>query len=465
MMKKRLALLLVGVMTVATFSGCVPQSASNPEEEGKIVISVSDYPAESKPEERAIFDEQIAIFEEEHPNIKVVGDTYQYSIDTFITKAASNQLPTFYSAYFTETDRIVSSGYAADLTQAMKKYGFDEQMNDQIKGFVTRDDKIYGLPKSAYFMGMTISVPLFKQAGLMNEDGTPKVPDTYDELREMAVTIKEKTGMSGFGIPTTNNRGGWKFMNIAWSYGVDFMKQENGKWIATFDTPECVEALTYVKDLKWKYDVLPANVLIDGSEINKLFGTKQLGMTIESTESSMSAYIQNYDMTKDDVAMSIPPAGPKGRVAQLGGTVMFIAPNATEEQIEACMEWAKFQGWTPEVNDKVKENWRMNFKNRYDKGNVVGIKGLQVWDSPEFNEAYDAVMGEYLNIDPKFFEGINSYEGVTLRAEEPMCCQELYKLLDSVIQEVLTNKDADPAVLIKQANADFQTNYLDNENN
>lgn len=461
-MKKRLALLLAGMMTAAVFSGCVPQSASNPEDEGKVVITVSDYPAESKPEERAIFDEQIAIFEEEHPNIKVVGDTYQYSVDTFITKAASGQLPTFYSAYFTEIDKIVSSGYAADLTQVMKKHGFDVQMNEQIKEFVTRDGKIYSLPKSAYFMGMTINVPLFKQAGLMNEDGTPKIPQTYDEVREMAVAIKEKTGMSGFGIPTTNNLGGWKFMNIAWSYGVDFMKQENGKWISTFDTPECVEALNYVRDLKWKYHVLPDNVLIGDSDLNKMFGTEQLGMAFDSTESSMSAYIKNYDMTKDDIAMTIPPAGSQGRVAQLGGTVMFVAPNASEEQIEACMEWAKFQGWTPEVNDKVKNNWKMTFQNRYNKGFVVGVKGLQIWDSPEFNEAYEAVMSEYRNVDPRFFESINNSENVELRAEEPMCCQELYKTLDAVLQEVLTNENADPAELLKQANADFQTNYLDN---
>ena len=49
-----------------------------------------------------------------------------------------------------------------------------------------------------------------------------------------------------------------------------------------------------------------------------------------------------------------------------------------------------------------------------------------------------------------------------LRAEEPVCAQELYSVLDNCIQEVLTNKDADCSVLLEKANSDFQKNYLDN---
>ena len=49
-----------------------------------------------------------------------------------------------------------------------------------------------------------------------------------------------------------------------------------------------------------------------------------------------------------------------------------------------------------------------------------------------------------------------------LKAEEPVCAQELYATLDSCIQEVLVNKDADCAALIKKAASDFQSNYLDN---
>ena len=45
-----------------------------------------------------------------------------------------------------------------------------------------------------------------------------------------------------------------------------------------------------------------------------------------------------------------------------------------------------------------------------------------------------------------------------------MNSQELYKILDACIQSVLTDKNADPAELIKNANSDFQKNYLDKIN-
>jgi len=55
-----------------------------------------------------------------------------------------------------------------------------------------------------------------------------------------------------------------------------------------------------------------------------------------------------------------------------------------------------------------------------------------------------------------------SDEKIELRPEEPVCAQELYAVLDGIIQEILTNKDADIAKLVKDACADFQANYLNN---
>ena len=91
--------------------------------------------------------------------------------------------------------------------------------------------------------------------------------------------IKEATGKPGIVFPTANNYGGWMFSCLAWSYGVDFMeKGEDGKWKATFNTPEAAEALRYMKDLKWKYDVLPNNAIIDGTEFYKTFAIGNAAM-------------------------------------------------------------------------------------------------------------------------------------------------------------------------------------------
>ena len=63
-----------------------------------------------------------------------------------------------------------------------------------------------------------MNVDLLNQAGYMQEDGTPVEPQTWEELAEMAVKVKEVTvGKMGFVFPTTGNAGGWRFTPIAWS--------------------------------------------------------------------------------------------------------------------------------------------------------------------------------------------------------------------------------------------------------
>ena len=53
---------------------------------------------------------------------------------------------------------------------------------------------------------------------------------------------------------------------------------------------------------------------------------------------------------------------------------------------------------------------------------------------------------------------------MNIHAEPEVCAQELYSILDSCIQQVLQDQNADiPSILEKAAN-DYQINYLDNEN-
>ena len=197
----------------------------------------------------------------------------------------SGQLPTIYSTHFTEVSQIIAAGYSADLTDELKKQGIYDKINKDVLDLVSKDGKVYAFPSAAYILGIAFNVDDFQAAGLMNADGTPQQPKTWDELAQFAVKLKQATGRPGFVFPTANNNGGWQFTQIAWSYGADFMeKGSDGKWKAVFNSPEAAEALQWIKDLKWKYDVLPANTLIDHEELYKTFGTKAASMVIGAGE-------------------------------------------------------------------------------------------------------------------------------------------------------------------------------------
>ena len=451
------AVALLALAAVMLLGGCGGSKTT----EGKVAISVGNWPSDETSYNYKAHQDWLAAMNNDYPDIEIIPDNYQYATDTFFTKGASGQLPTIYLTWFTEVDKIVEAGFCADITEQMKKYGYDEAINPLLKDTIQKDGKYYAVPSSAYAQGIAVNKKLFEEAGLINEDGTVMAPQTYDELAQMAKTIKEKTGKAGFVLATTGKNGGWHFMNIAWSYGVEFMKQnDDGTWTATFDSPECVAALQYVKDLKWKYDVLPSNTLINNSEFQKQLATGQAAMCFSDPPANI--LYSSYGMNKDDVAFIRVPAGPAGRFAQMGGNVYMVSNQASEEEKDAAFKWFETIGVTPKATDRQVESWRSEAQSHTEAGGVeMGEEAIKIWIDPDRLAKQQEAVAEFVNINKADFADYLSFEGVTVKPEEPMECQQLYSILDAAIQEVLTNEDADVAAIVKQANSDFQTNFLD----
>ena len=91
----------------------------------------------------------------------------------------------------------------------------------------------------------------------------------------------------------------------------------------------------------------------------------------------------------------------------------------------------------------------------------MGEEATKIWNNAERLAKQKESMAEFVNINPSDFADYLSFEGVTVRPEEPMECQQLYAIIDAAIQKVLTDKNADVAAIVEKANNDFQTNFLD----
>ncbi|PYI55552.1 ABC transporter substrate-binding protein [Paenibacillus flagellatus] len=440
-------------------AGSTDGGAAGKKEVKEVVFNNGDWP---KPQDKKLpqFEEWQKKFESENPGVKMKAENYTYDTNTFLPKAESGQLPNLFGTWFTEPKKIINAGYAADITAQMKNYGYDKALNPAMLELVKKDGKFYGIPTSGYYMGMWYNVNLFKQAGLLDEKGIPKYPRTYEELAQTAKTIKDKTGKAGFFFPTKNNQGGWQFMTIAWSYGAEFEKQVDGKWKAVFNSPEAVQALQYIKDLKWKYNVLPDNILVEVNDMFRLFGTDQVAMAFGSTD-WMNTPTNDYKMSKDNLAMSAVPAGPKGRIALTGGSLYMFSNNSTPEQIEAGFKWLKIKGFSPEVNADALKGLEETLAADQKLNRVVGPHGMLAWINKERVDAENAIRQKYKTVNLELWDDYMKNEGVTIRPEEPVNAQELYKTLDAVVQAVLTDKNADPKALLDKAVADFQRDYLD----
>lgn len=458
---KKIALLLTIVFVIGIFAGCGAKQASN---DGTVTISVGNWPAK----EGTALDVKKAqkeAFEKAYPNIKIEPDTWSFDLQTYYPKATAGLIPTTYNFYFTEGEKIIRGGYALEMTDIMNKLGYTEMLNPKLIDIVGKDGKIYFIPENVYSQGIVYNVDLFEKAGLMSENGEPQIPQTWDELVETAKTIKEKTGAAGFAIPTLNNAGGWLFTSIAWSFGVDFMEQnEDGSWKATFNTEEAAQALQFIKDLKWKHDIFPANTLIDNGEYCKLYATGQLAMMIGSPGTAES--VVQYEMDPNHFGIFTVPKGPKRRVALVGGKINSVSYKSTPEQLDAAFKWYEYTGISPFLTDAIKEAQQSEIDVAKSEGRAIGMKSIQIWnEKSEVTKNYNKLVEENANVNINHFKAYNddltagNYE---LQAEEPVCCQDLYGILDKCLQKVLSDKNADCRAIVNEAAAEFQREYLDN---
>lgn len=459
-MKKQILSILMCAALAASAAGCSKNNGSA--DSAKVKLVVGNWPNETNPQSLERQNKLKDDFMADNPDIEIIPDTYAFDTKTFVMKASANQLPNVYLVPYTETKQIIKSGYATPITKAMEKYGYTDSLNPALLDLVRgEDNEIYGIPVSAYAQGLYINKKLFTDAGLVNDDGSIKIPNTYQEMAEYAGIIKEKTGVAGYCIPTTNNCGGWHFLNIAWSWGVDFMEErDDGTWEATFNTPECVEALQYIKDLKWKYNALPDNTVIDQKEQRKIFAVGQAGMTFAAPpHSELTA---TFGMNKDDIFAARMPEGPKGRYTQMGGVIWMLANNVSNEQIDATMKWLAYLGYAPELTESQVENKKTTYKSTLDENGIVLDRvAFPIWTSEERVRQESDIASEFTNVNSADYADYYSFKDVGVKPEEPQCCQQLYSILDGCIQEVITNENADCKLLIETAEKDFQVNHLD----
>ena len=466
-MKKIVLAALATAVLASAFAGCAPSTNSGKNAEGKTVLSVGNWPSEDTTDKAWLerITNQKAEYETENPDIVIEPDTWGFDLDTFYSKASANQLPNLYYANFTEIEKIAAGDYYTDLTDGLKRAGYEGAFNEAVLNLISKDGKIVTFPTDAYSLGLAYNVDLFEKAGLMQADGTPMQPKTWDEVVEFGKKITEATGKAGFAIPTMGNCGGWLFTPIAWSYGVDFMEADaDNNYTAIFNTEKMYQALNYIKDLKWKHNIFLSNSLVDLTEYYKQFAIGNLGMIV--TAGNFTSQLYQYEMPIEHMGIMAIPAGPEKHITLTGGYTATVANGATEEQVDAAIKWLEKVGDGNKLDDSIRKSTEESYQEMVAQNKLVGIDGLSVWNSEtEIGKFGDEMRNKYANINLNhvrlYNESLTNPE-IELRPEEPVCAQELYAVLDGIIQEILTNENADIPSLVEKAEKDFQANYLNN---
>ena len=458
MLKKIVSIFLALTIAAACFAGC---TKSRENSDGKVSIKIGSWPGEGSLESTIEkYENRLATMNKVYPNIEILKDTTAFDVKSFAIKASSGQLPNLYTPHYTEVAKIVNSGYAKDLTDFLEKNGYLKNLNPALTELLTIDGKIWAVPETCSVQGLSCNKALFKEAGLVDENGIPIFPKTYEELAQTAVKIKEKTGKAGIVICSNKNQGGWYFTMLAMGFGVNFVEKKGDKYFAAFNTPEFIEALQYIYDLKWKYDVLPENGFIDRTEQRKLFATNQAAMTFDYPP--CHPYVVKYGVNMDDVCFCRIPGGKGGRVALIGGVLYMVSPETTDEQLDAIFKWIDISGQGPHLTEEVEKSLEEEYASTAAEGRIVTSNNMMdIWVNSDIVKKQKELRSKYNNVNDANFEDYFSFEDVIIKPEVSPCAQQLYTILDGGIQEIFTNKNVDIEKLAKDMCNDFQVNHLD----
>jgi ABC-type glycerol-3-phosphate transport system substrate-binding protein len=432
------------IVTLAALAACSSGGGS-----GKTELRVATFPPGADAAAYEAFAEQEKQFEEENPDIDVIGVEYEWEGPTFAVQLAAGSLPDVFTVPFTDAKTLLQNGQLNDLTEEIDALGYTDKFNPIILDAVTGEDgHLYGFPRQAYAMGLHYNRDLFEAAGL--DPDSP--PTTWDEVREAAKAISEATGKAGFMEMTMNNTGGWQLTAATVARGGSIQEDNgDGTYTSTIDNPGTVAALEYLHDLRWEDDSLGSNFLLDWGSINQEFAAGNIGM-YSSGSDVYTALVRDFGLDPDSYGLTVIPVEDGGKVLG-GGDIAVVSPGIDAETKAAAVTWIDWYYMQKLLDEDAAKR---DAEALVASDQAVGTPVLPVLDQETYEKSREWI-ADYINVPldqmSGFFDGIFAQ---TPTGEPKGHTQEIYALLDPIVQAVLTDENADIEALLTQADKDAQ---------
>lgn len=316
-MKRKLLIIILGILVLLVG---ISYADSN--------VTLNFWMPGQEPTIKATMEGIIAKFEKENPNIKI--NYSQIPWNEYPVK-----LNTAYSGGVAPDVMGLGWGQFGQLISENRFLPFDTNS----AGLNTKDfydvalkegsykGRLYGLllPEIRVFL---YRKDYFKEAGI----DPNKPPRNWQDLQKYAIKLTKRNGnrveRAGLDVATAN--GQQMFATMLWQLNGDLW-DENGQPL--FNTPDGVKALTFLVNLKNKYNtVIP-------SDIQSLTGPVFMNGYAAMAYMQTQALPQLEKVTGDKLGYALPTKG-KSNTALVMGT--FLAVSATVKNKEAATKFAEF---------------------------------------------------------------------------------------------------------------------------
>ncbi|MFC9329561.1 ABC transporter substrate-binding protein [Kitasatospora sp. NPDC057015] len=434
---RRLSAATLAAAVALTVAACGSGSSGDSGKAGGVVtISVNGLPPATQTVDRKNFEDDVKAFEASHPNIRIDAREGLMDPKTFAAKLAGGQLEDVFYVYFTDPAGLIQRRQVADVSQYLKDVpALADVKPELLDVFKDKAGKVYGLPTGNYSMGLVYNRALFAKAGLDPE----KPPTTWEEVRAAAQKITALgDGVTGYADFSKNNQGGWHLSSWIYSLGGDVAKQDGDAWKPAFNSEAGHKALQYLHDMRWTDDSMGSRQLLEIPDVQKMMGSGKLGMYLAGPD-NIPTIVKQFERKYDEFGLAAMPG-----IGTLGGGdgFMFNLRN-TPEKTKAGLAWVQWKYLNPEREDEIT-------KKSAGSDIPIGLPQPDLFNG-KGGETIKTVHAKYANVPQKNYQPfVDRSSDVKVKVEPPNA-QQLYAILDGVMQAVLTDKDANRDQLLADA--------------
>jgi len=455
--KRVAAVTLAAIMGALSLSACAgaatPQaSAGGTSATGPVALRVVSLLPGSEQAAIDAFNAQVKEFESANPGIDIQPEEYEWKATTFAAQLAGGTLPDVFEIPFTDAKTLIENEQIANLDTQFHTLPYAAKFNAAIvdagKG---ADGKIYAVPaKNVYGVGLHYNRDLFKKAGL--DPNSP--PKTWDEVRADAKKIADAVpGVAGYAQMTQSATGGWQLVANTFAHGGRVQTlNSDGTTTSTLANDGTKASLQMLKDMRWSDNSMGANFMFDWSSINQAFAAGKVAMYTSGSD-VYTSLVQTNGVKADMYGLTAMPLVGSDAGVLTGGTMAAMPANATDAQKAAAIKWIDFFYLRKLVD---KDRAVADAKTLVANKQPVGTPVLPMFNKEQWTENQSWI-SEYVNVPLNQMTGYtDTMFDLKLVGEPSQQTQEIYKLLDAVVQTVLTKKDANIDELLTKANTQAQ---------
>ncbi|MCG8353841.1 MAG: extracellular solute-binding protein [Chloroflexales bacterium] len=424
-----------------------PEEAASPEA-APITVLMSNAPEENNPDEVARFQQLVADFAKLRPDVRIEALQGAWFKETFVARLAAGTMEDTFLVPVTEPQDLIAKGYVADITDQLKEWEHFDSFNPAVLDLVNdHNDRLYGIPVSGFSQGLIYNRKLFAEAGLDPD----QPPATWEELRAYARQLTDRDeGRAGFVVLSKGNQGGWQFTAWAYSFGGDLLQRQGDAWVATFTDEPVVQALETIRAMRWEDQILTEQHLLEVKDVLPLLATERVAMAILAPDALRSLKSQ-YEANIEDFGFGpLPQAG--GNATYTGGAVWMFNPKSDPQVLQAAVEWTLFR-------DFNLQTFEADLKAQQERGQLVGWPQLPLFVG-EFQQQRDAIIAKYANAPVEHCQPYLQ-ANLQLRTAPPVEAQQMFAMLDTALQAILTDVGAEPRAELEKAAQQFQRQVLD----